>query len=173
MAKMIFILGGARSGKSMYAAGLAKKINKKTVFVATASALDEEMEERIRLHKISRPKDWGLIEEPVNLGKALIKLKPVYEVALIDCLGLWVSNLLMEGMKDKAIENKIREFINAIGKARAEVVIVVSNEVGCGIVPGDPLSRRFRDLLGLANQAAADKASEVFFMQAGIPFKLK
>jgi len=173
MNKIIFILGGARSGKSRYAAELAKKINRKTVFIATATALDEEMKERIRLHKISRPKSWGLIEEPVNLGDVMLKLKPEYGTALVDCLGLWVSNLLMYDMKDRAIVKRIKEFTDTIFKAKAAFAIVVSNEVGSGIVPGDPLSRRFRDLVGSANQMIAAKADEVILMQAGIPIKIK
>ena len=88
MSKMILILGGTRSGKSAHAADLAKRINKSTVFIATATALDEEMKQRIRLHKSSRPKSWGLIEEPVELTDVLRTLKPRYGVALVDCMGL-------------------------------------------------------------------------------------
>ncbi len=173
MSKMTFILGGARSGKSRYAAEMAKKRGKKTVFIATATALDEEMKERIRLHKISRPKGWGLIEEPMNLSNAILGLKPVYDAAIIDCVGLWVSNLLMANMKDRAIEKRIKELTRSIFKAKASLVIIVSNEVGGGIVPGDQLSRRFRDLVGLANQIMAAKANEVIMMQAGIPVRIK
>jgi len=173
MSKIIFILGGARSGKSRYAANLAKRINKRTVFIATATALDDEMKERIRLHKISRPKGWGLIEEPVDLSYVLCKLKSTYDVVLVDCMGLWVTNLLMAGIKDRAIEKKIEEFANNIFKAKAAFTIVVSNEVGSGIVPGDPVSRKFRDLVGLANQVLARKADKVIFMQAGIPSVIK
>ena len=173
MSKMTFILGGARSGKSRYAAEMAKKHGKKAVFIATATALDEEMKERIRLHKISRPKGWGLIEEPMNLSNAILGLKPVYDAAIIDCVGLWVSNLLMANMKDRAIEKRIKELTRSIFKAKASLIIIVSNEVGGGIVPGDQLSRRFRDLVGLANQIIAAKADEVIMMQAGIPVKIK
>ncbi len=173
MSKIIFVLGGARSGKSRYAALLAKNAGRKTVFIATAAALDDEMKERIRLHKISRPKSWSLIEEPMDLRDVLLTLKPMYGVALIDCLGLWISNLLMNDMKDSAIEKRIKGFVKAARKAKTALIIVVSNEVGSGIVPADPLSRRFRDLIGLANQAVAEKADEVFFIRAGIPVKLK
>jgi len=187
MSKIIFILGGARSGKSRYAVEAAKKQGKKTIFIATANALDEEMEERIRLHKISRPKEWGLIEEPLNLSGVILGLnlpglkpgdfcdglKPIYDVAIIDCVGLWVSNLLMATMKDRAIEKRIKELTRSIFQAKAGLVIIVSNEVGGGIVPGDPLSRRFRDLVGLANQIIAAKADEVIIMQAGIRVKIK
>lgn len=173
MSKIIFILGGARSGKSRYAAEMAKKYGKKTVFIATAKALDSEMKERIRLHKISRPKDWGLIEEPINLSNVILGLKPIYDVAIIDCVGLWLSNLLMANMKDKAIEKKIKELTFDILDTKTGFVIIVSNEVGYGIVPGDPLSRRFRDLVGVANQIIAREADKVIMMQAGIPIKIK
>lgn len=173
MSKMILILGGARSGKSKHAISLAKRTNKRTVFIATATALDEEMKQRIRLHKISRPKSWGLIEEPANLSDVLRKLKSTYGVALIDCMGLWITNLLMAGIKDRVIEKKIEEFTDNIFKAKAAFIIVVSNEVGSDIVPSDPLSRKFRDLVGLANQMLAKKADKVIFMQAGIPLIIK
>ncbi len=173
MSKITFILGGARSGKSRYAVEAAKEQGKKTVFIATATALDEEMKKRIRLHKISRPKGWSLIEEPMNLSGVILGLKPRYDVAIIDCMGLWISNLLMTNMKDSAIEKRIKKLTSGIFKAKASHVIIVSNEVGGGIVPGDPLSRRFRDLVGLANQIIAAKADEVIMMQAGIPVKIK
>ena len=173
MRKMIFVLGGARSGKSRYATQVAKRIDKKTVFIATATALDEEMKERIRLHKISRPKSWDLIEEPLNLSKVLFRSKPAYGTVLIDCVGLWVSNLLMANMKDMVIEKKVKELTDSILKAKFSLVIIVSNEVGAGLVPADPVSRRFRDLVGLANQIMAAGADEVIMMQAGIPVRIK
>ncbi len=171
MSRMFFILGGARSGKSRYAVELAKRFGKKIVFIATAAALDEEMKERIRLHKISRPKAWGLVEEPMLLSGVIIGLKPEYDAVIIDCVGLWISNLLMANMKDIAIERSIEEFTRSVLKAG--LIIIVSNEVGGGIVPADAISRRFRDLVGLANQIIAAKADEVIVMQAGIPVKIK
>ena len=173
MSKMRFVIGPACSGKSRYAADLAKDINKKTVFIATATALDDEMKERIRLHKISRPKSWDLIEEPLNLSKVLLKFKPAYDTVLIDCVGLWISNLLMANMKDRVIEKRVKELTDSILKAEADLVIIVSNEVGAGLVPADPVSRRFRDLVGLANQTMAAGADEVIMMQAGIPVRIK
>ena len=152
---------------------MAKKLGKKIVFIATATALDKEMEERIRLHKISRPKGWGLIEEPMNLSNVILGLKPIYDVAIIDCVGLWISNLLMANMKDSVIEKRIKKLTSSIFKAKASLVIIVSNEVGGGIVPGDPLSRRFRDLVGSANQIIALRADEVIMMQLGIPVRKK
>jgi len=173
MSKLTFVIGGARSGKSRYASDMAKSEGKKTVFIATAAALDDEMKKRIRLHKLSRPKGWGLIEEPMNLSRALLGLKPACGIAIIDCVGLWISNLLMAGLKDKEIWKIIDKLSSDIIKARAGMVIIVSNEVGEGIVPADPLSRRFRDLIGTANQAIAAKADEVIMMHAGIPVKIK
>ena len=173
MSKMIFVFGGARSGKSRYAVEAARRYGTKSVFIATAAALDDEMRERIRLHKISRPKGWGLIEEPMNLSDAVLGLKAIYDVAVIDCVGLWVSNLLMANMKDGDIEKRTKKLAASIIKAKISRVIIVSNEVGEGIVPGDPLSRRFRDLVGSANQVMAAKADEVIMMKAGIPIIIK
>lgn len=173
MSKATFILGGARSGKSRHAVEMAKKHGRKTVFIATAAALDEEMKERIRLHKISRPKEWGLLEEPINLSGLILGLKPTYDIAIIDCVGLWISNLLMANMKDRAIESRIKELAGNIFKSNAGLIIIVSNEVGEGIAPADLMSRRFRDLIGLANQLIAAKADNVIMMQAGIPVKIK
>jgi adenosylcobinamide kinase/adenosylcobinamide-phosphate guanylyltransferase len=172
MNKITFIFGGARSGKSRYALEMAKRCGKKTVFIATATALDKEMKERIRLHKISRPKNWSLIEEPINLRGAFTRGKRAYDIALIDCVGFWISNLLMTGAKDGEIEKMIKELIADILKAEIDIIIV-SNAVGEGIVPADSISRRFRDLVGLANQMIAAKADEVIMMQAGIPVRIR
>lgn len=172
MKKFILILGGARSGKSSYAVELAKKISKKVAFIATAAASDEEMVKRINLHRISRPRHWKLIEEAKNINSFFPKLKKNYEVVLIDCIGLWISNLLLEDFKDRIILNKVIELLNTIS-ATDITTIIVSNEVGSGLVPENPLARRFRDLLGSANQMMAKKADEVTVMQAGIPLKIK
>lgn len=172
MKKFIFILGGAKSGKSGYALKLAKKTARKAVFIATATASDREMKARIRQHKILRPRYWGLVEEPKDIALALTKAQNKYEVALVDCLGLWVSNLLADNMSDKEIKKRIDGLIKVILKIKI-TTIVVSNEVGSGIVPANPLSRRFRDLIGLANQTAAEKADQVIFMISGIPMKIR
>jgi len=172
MKRFIFILGGARSGKSSYAVELAASSWKKIAFIATCSPLDGEMKKRISLHKKSRPRNWKLVEEGIKIDSALLKLGNKYEAALIDCMGLFVSNLMTEGLKDNEIEKRIKSFVRAILKVKLNV-IVVSNEVGYGIVPDNALARRFRDLLGTANQMMAKKADEVIFMQAGIPVKIK
>ena len=172
MKKLILILGGARSGKSSYAVEMAKEFKKKVVFIATAACCDEEMAKRIALHKNSRPKQWGLIEEGKDVASILPGLKDKYEVVLIDCLGLLVSNLLADDLTDEEIEKRIKKLVEAIEKINV-TTIIVSNEVGSGIVPMNALARRFRDLLGLSNQMIAKKADEVVFMRAGIPVIIK
>ncbi|MBW7992818.1 MAG: bifunctional adenosylcobinamide kinase/adenosylcobinamide-phosphate guanylyltransferase [Planctomycetes bacterium] len=172
MKKLILILGGARSGKSSYAVEMAKEFKKKVVFIATAACCDEEMAKRIALHKNSRPKQWDLIEEGKDIVSILPALKDKYEVVLIDCLGLLVSNLLADDLTDEEIERRIKKLVEAIQKINI-TTIMVSNEVGSGIVPMNALARRFRDLLGLSNQMIAKKSDEVVFMRAGIPVKIK
>ncbi len=172
MGKFIFILGGARSGKSSYAVKLAKILGGKVTFIATALAFDKEMKERIKMHKLYRPLDWAVIEESRKVSEALAKFKGRGKVVLIDCLGLLISNLLMDRLDDKEIEEEINRLIERITKVDF-TTILVSNEVGAGIVPKNALARRFRDLVGISNQAAAQKADEVIFMQAGIAVKIK
>lgn len=172
MKKLILILGGSRSGKSSYAVKLAKESKKRVAFIATCSFPDKEMMGRIKNHRSSRPRHWKLVEEGKDVGKVLAELQKKYDVVLIDCLGLWVSNLLADNLDDKEIETKIKCLLCAISKIRI-TTILVSNEVGSGIVPDNLLARRFRDLVGLANQIFAKKADEVIFMQTGIPVIIK
>ena len=172
MKKLIFILGGARSGKSSYAVELAKKSQKKVAFIATAQICDQEMTERIELHKKSRPKQWKLVEESRDIASILPTLEEECELVLIDCLGLLVSNLLASDLTDEEIEIRINELIESAQQINV-TTIIVSNEVGSGIVPMNALARRFRDLLGQSNQLIARQADEVILMQAGIPIKIK
>ncbi len=172
MAKIIFILGGARSGKSSYAIELAKKPRKKTALIATCILPDNEMRKRIKAHQKSRPQHWKLVEEGRNIVPCLAELKNEYGTILVDCLGLWISNLLIANLTDKQIEKEIRKLAKFISVFKANLILV-SNEVGSGIVPDNLLARRFRDLLGLANQIIAKIAGEVIFMQSGIPLKIK
>lgn len=172
MKKFIFILGGARSGKSKYAVKLAKKLKGQVAFIATTTSPDGEMKKRIKLHKISRPRHWKLIEEGKDISKVLSTLNNKYRIVLIDCLGLLISNLLANNLEDKEIEVKIAGLIRAVLKTNL-TTILVSNEVGSGIVPENAIARRFRDLLGLSNQMMAEKADEVILMQSGIPVKIK
>ena len=172
MANFIFILGGARSGKSAYALKTAKAKGKKALYLATAQAQDPEMRARINKHKASRPRDWQTIEEPLDLPRALEKYKGQAEVIIIDCLTLYLSNLMHQGLKSNAI---IRIIKNTAGCIRAlnKTVLVISNEVGLSIVQENKLAREFRDIAGLANQIMAKAADEVIFIQAGIPLRLK
>ncbi|OGW75190.1 MAG: bifunctional adenosylcobinamide kinase/adenosylcobinamide-phosphate guanylyltransferase [Omnitrophica bacterium RBG_13_46_9] len=172
MREFIFIVGGARSGKSRYAQGLAKKIGKKIAFIATCIPGDSEMRERVRLHKKKRPRHWKVIEEPMDVKFALSKLKNRSDVVVIDCLGLFISNLLSAGLSENMITKKIASLASFLSKAEF-TSIVVSNEVGGGIVPENALARKFRDLTGLANQVMARKADTVIFMQSGVPLRIK
>lgn len=172
MTKFTFIYGGARSGKSGYAVKLARRLSKRTAFFATCTLNDSEMKRRISLHKKSRPKDWKVVEEGIDLRGALLKSKDKYDVIIIDCLGLFISNLMEANLKDAAITKEIKAFISTILKVKAHVFIV-SNDVGSGIIPINTLARRFRDLLGFANQKMASKADNVICVQVGIPVILK
>jgi adenosylcobinamide kinase/adenosylcobinamide-phosphate guanylyltransferase len=172
MKKFIFILGGARSGKSSYAVNLAKSAGKRIVFIATCIPGDSEIKHRIKLHKKSRPRTWRVIEEGIHIDSALRKAKTGCDAILIDCMGLFISNLMAVESSDKKIEEKVRQVIGQIKKSASDV-IVVSNEVGMGIVPDNPLARRFRDLLGRVNQMIAKEADKVIMMYAGIPMAMK
>lgn len=171
MGKLIFILGGARSGKSSFALEIAKKC-KRVVFVATAQALDREMVKRIKLHKESRPGHWDTIEEPRNIEAVLKKIKNKYDCVIIDCLTLLISNLILSGLAQEAIKGKINKLMLVFKKINCKV-IVVSNEVGFGIVPDNKLGRDFRDMSGKINQIVAKESDRVIFMVAGLPLKIK
>jgi len=172
MKRIIFILGGARSGKSSYALRLAAQIKGRVVFIATCSNPDKEMQERIRRHKLARPRNWRLVEEGSDIASILTGLGNNCKAVLIDCLGLWVSNLLANGLKDGGIKKKFINFMKAVSKVKG-CIILVSNDVGGGIVPDNLLARRFRDLLGFLNQMVAENANQVIFMQCGIPMEIK
>ncbi len=176
-ANHFLVLGGAKSGKSSYALRLAEemflqggKTGARGLFVATAQASDGEMEERINLHKRQRGAGWQTLEEPLLLPKAVREAGTGFQVILIDCLTMWLSNLLFRKDADTAIE------IDALTKALRQcstTVIMVSNEVGMGLIPDNPLGRRFRDLQGILNQEIAAVSSHVIFMAAGLPLILK
>lgn len=171
MNKIILILGGARSGKSGYALRLAKQY-KKVAFIATCQPLDKEMRKRIRAHKKARPKHWVTFEEPKELAKLIGKLGHRFDCILIDCLTLLVSNLVLTGEKPEQVFKKIKELLFALSKKKAKIILV-SNEVGLGLVPVNKLGRAFRDIAGKVNQVAAQQANEVFFMAAGLSLKIK
>lgn len=172
MAKIIFILGGARSGKSTYALELAKKEKKKVAFIATCQALDKEMTQRIKFHKKTRSKNWQTFEEPIDPTSLLKKIGLKFDVIVIDCLTLMISNLVLKGFKENTIKGKISKMLSVLKKIRAQSIIV-SNEVGLGIVPQNKLARIFRDIAGRINQLVADKSDSVFFVVSGIPWRIK
>lgn len=171
MGKITFILGGSRSGKSTYALEIAKKY-KSVAFIATAQALDNEMFRRIKLHKATRPKHWQTFEEPKDITLVLEKSGSKFACIIIDCLTLWVSNLLLTDYKPQSIENQIKKIVLLLRKIKTHTIIV-SNEVGLGIVPNNKLGRVFCDVAGIVNQIVAKEADEVFFMISGIPTKIK
>jgi len=180
MSSIIFLIGGARSGKSSYAVDLARECHGGVAYLATGVACDEEMEERIEKHKNDRPDSWETMEEPLNLEDALKNMNSSIKLVLLDCLGFWVSNLIFhyqsQGKTDSQVEEavlkRVLEFVS-LAKEIDPKIIIVSNEVGMGIVPEAPLGRLFRDVLGRANQIMASRADEVRFFVAGLSMKMK
>jgi adenosylcobinamide kinase / adenosylcobinamide-phosphate guanylyltransferase len=182
MGKLTLILGGARSGKSTYAEKLAIRNGGRVTFIATAQALDEEMQGRISAHRLKRPAAWRTYEIPMEVGSALVEHPTQAEVIILDCLTLLVANRVLEAAPDvdqpdeahanSLVGREIDELLKAIHSSEAEW-IVVSNEVGLGLVPPYPAGRIYRDLLGWANQRLAEVAVSVVFMIAGIPMRLE
>ncbi len=173
--RLTLVLGGARAGKSTYAQRLAED-GGRVLFVATAVAGDADMEARIRAHRESRPADWDTMEEPLALTGALAAGADGYDTVLLDCLTLWVSNLLLRGAEDEPVALDIPAEVGRLLETYergAASWIVVSNEVGLGVVPPTDLGRRYRDELGRANQIVAAAADDVFFLAAGLPLTLK
>jgi adenosylcobinamide kinase/adenosylcobinamide-phosphate guanylyltransferase len=168
--KIIFIIGGAKSGKSSFALEKAEAFSGKKAYIATAEPLDEEMKDRILKHRERRGEDWDTLEEPINIVHVLNKVGNGYSAAVVDCLTLWLSNLLL-GAEDP--EGKIESFLSSLEDNDHPPLFVVSNEVGMGIVPDNALSRRFRDLAGGLNQSMATIADEVYLVTAGIPLRIK
>ncbi|MBA4349311.1 MAG: bifunctional adenosylcobinamide kinase/adenosylcobinamide-phosphate guanylyltransferase [Thermodesulfovibrio sp.] len=166
-----FIFGGARSGKSRIALSKASGMSGRRAYIATAQALDDEMKERIERHKKERPGDWMTFEEPINISSLVKDIHPEYDIILIDCLTLWLSNI-MHTTSD--MEKEIKNLIHTLRITHHSLrIYIVSNEVGQGIVPDNELSRRFREMAGELNQKIAEIADEVFLVTAGIPLKIK
>jgi adenosylcobinamide kinase/adenosylcobinamide-phosphate guanylyltransferase len=166
------VLGGVRSGKSRYAQQLAER-ESRVLFLATAKASDDEMHRKIKRHRSERPAEWTTVEEPLELVQVLEQRAPEYDVILVDCLTVFAANLLeTEGDDQSAIERRVEALCIALQSAVCSVVLV-SNEVGSGVVPAYPLGRRYRDLLGEINQSVARVADDVVLMVAGLPLALK
>ncbi len=172
MPKLILITGGARSGKSSYALKLAKTQSRKVVYIATATPLDSEMRKRIKLHRKLRRKNWITIEEPIDILSAVKRTSTRKTVIILDCLTLLISNLMLKGFSDNVIYNEIKTIVKAL-KANAQASIVVTNEIGSGIVPDNKLARRFRDIQGCVNQLVSEEAERVYLLVSGIPVKIK
>ena len=170
--KIIFITGGARSGKSQFAQNLALKFPGPKAYLATAQALDGEMAERILRHKKSRPADWQTLEEPCRITEAIRKNGDRFSLILLDCLTLWISNLMMAEWTEERILAETDGFLQVCQGTKSSLIIV-GNEVGMGIVPDNPQARLFRDLSGLIQQKIAREADEVYFMICGIPQTIK
>lgn len=165
------VLGGARSGKSAYALKLAEELEGPRTYLATAEALDAEMSERIRKHRAERGAEWRTVEEPEDVSGKISSMGPG-GVVLLDCITLWLTNLIGNGMTDTDITRMVDGLARTCVETELNVVIV-SNDVGSGVVPGNPLGRRFVDLSGLANQRLAGEAGAVYMVTAGIPVKIK
>ena len=183
--RLTFITGGARSGKSAHAVELAKQSGAPTLYVATAEAMDSEMAERIRRHRADRPDTWRTLEEPLEFARRVEAEAPPGSVVIVDCLTVWLGNLLhhhvsdankpegaeVERARQQALEEL--ELLCRLPEAGQLRLIVISNEVGSGLVPPYPLGRAYRDLLGEVNQLIARKADSVLLLVAGIPLDLK
>lgn len=173
------ILGGARSGKSTYAEELARKCTGRVLYIATATAGDEEMAARIAAHQAARPAHWQTLEAPLHIGQAVKNLPETPDLILLDCLTLLANNVLFSLPEDpaqneyhRALNEEIEAILAAVQASNTRWVIV-SNEVGLGLVPPYPLGRIYRDELGRANQRLAAAADEVIFMVAGLPMWVK
>jgi adenosylcobinamide kinase/adenosylcobinamide-phosphate guanylyltransferase len=171
VASSLFVLGGARSGKSRFAV-TDPSLRGRIAFVATARAADADMARRIARHQAERPRHWATVEEPHELVACLGRLDGAYDAIVVDCLTLWVSNLIQRGDGDDAILDGAEALGKLIGR-RASTLTLVSNEVGAGVHPETELGLRFRDLLGFVNQQVAAACDRVVLMVAGIPVTLK
>ncbi|WP_031295085.1 bifunctional adenosylcobinamide kinase/adenosylcobinamide-phosphate guanylyltransferase [Sphingobium ummariense] len=169
MMRSLLVLGGARSGKSRYAQQRVEACGGTLAYIATAQALDEEMADRIARHRADRGERWTTIDASIDLPAAIRRTAEQADAMLVDCLTLWLSNLLLA---DADIEAASDSLLSAV-QACPRPVALVANEVGLGIVPDNALARRFRDAAGRLNQQVAALASEVVFVSAGLPMILK
>ncbi|ASN79943.1 bifunctional adenosylcobinamide kinase/adenosylcobinamide-phosphate guanylyltransferase [Deinococcus ficus] len=170
MARLVFVTGGARSGKSAYAERRAAQAGEAVTYVATGVAFDAEMQDRIGRHRADRPAGWVTVEAPVDVPAAVREAGT--PVVLLDCLSVWVNNLMFHDWPDDQILQAADDLL-AVARARSGTVILVTNEVGFGIVPDGALSRRYRDVLGWVNQRCAHGSDEAALIVSGLPLTLK
>jgi len=177
--KTTLIIGGARSGKSTYAQEMAIKSGVPVLFVATAEAGDEDMRKRIEAHRRSRPTDWATLEATTHIGSQIAKNIGKAKLVIVDCITLLVSNIFMQyddttdaDIAEKGTMAEIEELTDCMDRIEADFIIV-TNEIGLGLVPADRVSRLYRDILGRANQRLAQHVDEVYLLTAGIPLAIK
>ncbi|WDQ97551.1 bifunctional adenosylcobinamide kinase/adenosylcobinamide-phosphate guanylyltransferase [Devosia sp. J2-20] len=170
MTRHVLVLGGARSGKTAFGESLALRSGSTPAYLATAEVLDGEMRDRVASHQAGRAGQFATIEEPLALSKTLLKAARSHDVILVDCLTLWITNLLVSGDNVAAQVEKLGQTLGQLQDTR---VILVSNEVGLGIVPDNAMARTFRDLAGSAHQRLAEICDDVYFVVAGLPMTLK
>jgi adenosylcobinamide kinase/adenosylcobinamide-phosphate guanylyltransferase len=172
---VILVTGGSRSGKSSHALTLAGMRPGPRTYLATAQAFDDEMQQRIAAHRRARPADWGLVEEPLQVPQALAAALAAAPTVLLDCVTIWLSNLLLaDALFDESrAEARAQELLRGARSVAGATAILVTNEVGSGVVPETVLGRRFRDCAGRANEVIARGADEVYFMVSGIPLRIK
>ena len=169
--ELILVLGGARSGKSSWALRYAEECYQSYLFLATAQVIDEEMAERVKRHKESRGPEWNLLEEPIEIAETLKAKCGDFEAVLLDCLTVWQSNILL--IKGEGQVGLYQDHLLKTLSQRKQTIIIVSNEVGLGIVPENSIGRKFRDLAGQFHQEVAALADKVIFLVAGLPTYLK
>jgi adenosylcobinamide kinase/adenosylcobinamide-phosphate guanylyltransferase len=171
--KITLVIGGCRSGKSAWALEQADRIGKDNkVFIATSVPTDAEMQERVDLHQKERGGTWNTIEEPVLVHEVVNRISDTADVILVDCLTLWVSNLMLNPGETGSVEDAVDLLIKALEKSACPIFLV-SNEVGLGIVPENALARRFRDMAGFVNRRVAQAANRVVMTVAGIAVPIK
>jgi adenosylcobinamide kinase/adenosylcobinamide-phosphate guanylyltransferase len=171
--KTTLVLGGCRSGKSSHALELAEALpGDRRIFIATCVPYDKEMRQRVLNHQKERDNSWQTIETPIHISAVIERSSDVADVILVDCLTLWISNLMAEEKTDDAVFTEVKSLRKALTTAVCPVILV-SNEVGSGIVPENALARRYRDLTGYANRQIAATADRVIWTVAGIPVTIK
>lgn len=169
--KRILIGGGVRTGKSAYAVSLARRLGERRAFVATAQAVDDDMRDRIAHHRRERGLDFTTIEEPIELVTTLRRLSAI-DVVVIDCLTVWIANLLVQGVAESVVATRIDDLASLLASSPFHT-IMVTNEVGMGVHPESVLGRTFRDVVGRAHQRLARDADEIYFAALGIILRLQ